>query len=96
MSHGDYIETPPDGFRVTAKTIACPVAAMEHGEKTLCAPISSEVNHTEHGISMLRNFLYQVCNAKGDWTMGDYCRDTIKAVREKVGSGKVLLASPAA
>lgn len=93
MSHGDYIETPPDGFRVTAKTIACPVAAMEHAEKRLYAlQYHPEVNHTEHGISMLRNFLYQVCNAKGDWTMGDYCRDTIKAVREKVGSGKVLLA----
>ena len=41
---------------------------------------------------MIRNFLYQVCRAKGDWTMEDYCRTAIAAIREKVGDGKVLLA----
>ena len=51
-----------------------------------------EVNHTEHGVDMIRNFLYEVCGAKGDWTMGDYKESSIKAIREKVGGGKVLLA----
>ena len=41
---------------------------------------------------MIRNFLYAVCHAKGDWTMGDYCRTAIASIREKVGDGKVLLA----
>ena len=41
---------------------------------------------------MIRNFLYQVCHAKGDWTMEDYCRTAIAAIREKAGDGKVLLA----
>ena len=41
---------------------------------------------------MIRNFLYEVCGAKGDWTMGDYKESSIKAIREKVGGGKVLLA----
>ena len=41
-----------------------------------------EVNHTEYGLDMLRNFLYEVCHAKGDWTMGDYCRTAIAAIRE--------------
>ena len=51
-----------------------------------------EVNHTENGLGMIRNFLYAVCHAKGDWTMGDYCRTAIASIREKVGDGKVLLA----
>ena len=52
-----------------------------------------EVNHTEHGVDMIRNFLYEVCRAAGDWTMGDYCKQAIHGrIREKVGDGKVLLA----
>ena len=51
-----------------------------------------EVNHTEYGVQMIRNFLYEVCGAKGDWTMGDYKERSIKEIREKVKDGKVLLA----
>ena len=51
-----------------------------------------EVNHTENGSLMLRNFLYEICRAKGDWTMEDYKNTSIQAIREKVGEGKVLLA----
>ena len=51
-----------------------------------------EVNHTGNGTGMIRNFLYEVCGAKGDWTMGDYKDTAIRAIREKVGGGKVLLA----
>ena len=52
-----------------------------------------EVNHTEHGTDMIRNFLYEVCKAKGDWTMGDFCKSTVQALKEQVGpDGRVLLA----
>ncbi len=51
-----------------------------------------EVNHTEHGQDMIRNFLYRVCGCTGTWNMGDYMRSSIAAIREKVGDGKVLLA----
>ena len=51
-----------------------------------------EVNHTEQGSLMLRNFLYRVCKASGDWTMADYRQTAIQTIREKVGSGKALLA----
>ena len=51
-----------------------------------------EVEHTENGSKMLRNFLYNVCGANGDWSMKDYCNTAITQVREKVGDGKVLLA----
>ena len=46
-----------------------------------------EVNHTEHGTDMIRNFLYEVCGAAGDWTMGDYKETANRQLREKVGDG---------
>ncbi|MDP4153925.1 MAG: glutamine-hydrolyzing GMP synthase, partial [Bacillota bacterium] len=51
-----------------------------------------EVMHTENGLTMLRNFLFEVCHCKGDWSMGDYANTAIQNIREKVGDGKVLLA----
>lgn len=93
MSHTDYIEQVPQGFKVTAHTDACPCGAMENAEKKLYAmQYHPEVLHTDNGIQMLHNFLYHVCECKGDWTMGDYKNTAIQSIREKVKDGKVLLA----
>lgn len=93
MSHTDYISDVADGFRVAAHTDNCPVAAMENTEKKLYGmQYHPEVMHTENGTAMLRNFLYEVCQCKGDWSMSNYAQTAIKQVREKVGDGKVLLA----
>ena len=93
MSHGDYMAKVPDGFALVGHTDMCPNAAIAdevHGFYGV--QYHPEVNHTENGLGMIRNFLYAVCHAKGDWTMGDYCRTAIASIREKVGDGKVLLA----
>ena len=93
MSHGDYMAKVPEGFALTAHSDACPnVAIADETRGFYGVQYHPEVNHTENGIAMIRNFLYEVCGAKGDWTMGDYCKTAIQQVREKVGSGKVLLA----
>ncbi len=93
MSHNDYIDKLPEGFRVAAATADCPVAAMENPQAKLYGmQFHPEVLHTENGEGMLRNFLYRVCGAKGDWTMGDYARNSIAGLKEKIGGGKVLLA----
>ena len=93
MSHGDYMAKVPEGFALTAHSDACPnVAIADDTRGFYGVQYHPEVNHTENGIAMIRNFLYEVCGAKGDWTMGDYCKTAIQQVREKVGSGKVLLA----
>ncbi len=93
MSHTDYISELPDGFRVTAKTEVCPVAAMENAEKKLYAvQFHPEVNHTENGSAMLKSFLFEICGCTGDWTMENYAQTSIARIREKVGDGKVLLA----
>ena len=93
MSHGDYMEKVPEGFTLVAHSDACPnVAICDESRGFYGVQYHPEVNHTEHGTDMIRNFLYEVCGAKGDWTMGDYKETAIRSIREKVGSGKVLLA----
>ena len=93
MSHGDYMEKVPEGFQLVAHSDACPnVAICDETRGFYGVQFHPEVNHTEHGTDMIRNFLYEVCGAKGEWTMGDYCKTAIAQIREKVGSGKVLLA----
>jgi GMP synthase (glutamine-hydrolysing) len=93
MSHGDYMEKVPEGFALTAHSAECPnVAIADEKRKFYGVQYHPEVNHTENGFRMIRNFLYEVCGAAGDWTMGDYCKTAIASIREKVGDGKVLLA----
>ncbi len=93
MSHGDYMAKVPEGFALVGHTEMCPNAAIADEVRGFYGvQYHPEVNHTENGIRMIRNFLYEVCHAKGDWSMGDYCKSAIAAVREKVGDGKVLLA----
>ena len=93
MSHGDYMERVPEGFALTAHTAACPNAAIaDEARGFYGVQFHPEVNHTEHGTDMIRNFLYSACRAAGSWSMGNYKDEAIANIRAKVGSGKVLLA----
>ena len=93
MSHGDYMEKVPEGFSLVAHSGACPnVAIADEARGFYGVQFHPEVNHTEHGTDMIRNFLYEVCRAAGDWTMEDYKRTAVEALREKIGDGRVLLA----
>ena len=93
MSHFDYISKVAPGFDICATTSDCPVAAAENPEKKLYAiQFHPEVLHTVEGTKMLSNFVYNVCHCAGDWKMDAFVENQIKAIREKVGDGKVLLA----
>lgn len=93
MSHFDYISKVAPGFDICATTSDCPVAAAENSEKKLYAiQFHPEVLHTVEGTKMLSNFVYNVCHCAGDWKMDAFVENQIKAIREKVGDGKVLLA----
>ncbi len=93
MSHTDYIETVPEGFKITASTPVCPVAAMENTEKDLYAfQFHPEVTHSEEGMKMLSAFVYGPCGCRGDWKMDSFVENAIAEIREKVGDGKVLCA----
>lgn len=93
MSHTDYIETAPSDFTITAHTPVCPVAAMENvAKKFYAVQFHPEVMHTREGIKMLQNFVIDICECSGDWKMDSFVESSIKAIREKVGDGKVLCA----
>lgn len=93
MSHVDYVETIPEGFKTIAHTDNCPHAAIENPEKKLYAmQYHPEVMHTDKGSEMLKNFLFNVCECHGDWTMANYAKRAIAEIKEQVGDGKVVLA----
>ena len=73
MSHTDYIEKSPEGFKIIGRTPVCPVAAMECEEKKLYAvQFHPEVMHSVEGTKMLSNFVYNICNCSGDWKMDSF------------------------
>ena len=93
MSHNDYIEQAAPGFKIIAHTPDCPVAAVENVEKKLYATqFHPEVLHTKEGKQMLANFVFNVCGCAGSWKIDSFVEESIKAIREKVGDGKVLCA----
>ena len=93
MSHFDYISKVAPGFDICAHTADCPVAAAENpSEKLYAIQFHPEVLHTNEGTKMLSNFVYNVCHCSGDWRMDSFVEHQIKAIREKVGNGRVLCA----
>ena len=93
MSHGDYMARVPAGFTLCAHSDACPtVGICDEARGFYGVQFHPEVNHTEQGTEMLRNFLYAICGATGDWTMADYRQTAIRSIRETVGTGRALLA----
>ena len=83
----------PDGFKITASTDVCPIAAMENADKKLYAvQFHPEVEHTQYGREILHNFLYNVCKVSGDWKMDEFVKNSIASLREKIGDKKVLCA----
>ena len=93
MSHTDYISEVPHGFKITAISDDCPVAAMEDITKNLFAmQFHPEVQHTNEGMLYLKNFLYNACGCTAEWKMSSFVTDTIAQLKEKIGDKKVLCA----
>lgn len=93
MSHTDRINEIPEGFEITASTSTCPVTVFENEDKKIYGiQYHPEVEHTEDGKEVLRNFIYDICGASGDWTMENFIDEQVKEIREKVGDKKVLCA----
>ena len=91
MSHGDAVERVPEGFTVIATSERCP-AAIRHTELPLYAlQFHPEVNHTEHGLRILENFL-SIAGVERDWSMDDFIETSVASIRRAVGDNKALIA----
>jgi len=90
MSHGDTCTAAPPGFRVTARTAATPVAAVENAERRLFGvQFHPEVVHTEHGTRVLARFL-ELAGCRPSWTMLNIVEDQVAAIREQAGGGRAI------
>lgn len=93
MSHTDYVGTLPEGFRTIAKTPSCPNAAIENADKKFYGiQFHAEVSNTVNGTKIIDNFVKKICGCSGSWRMDSFVKETVKALREKIGSGKALCA----
>jgi GMP synthase (glutamine-hydrolysing) len=93
MSHGDRVGDLPPGFHVTGRSANAPVVAFEDPQRGMYGiQFHPEVSHTVSGGEMLRNFLYGICGARGDWRMSSYLEEAVRTVRGRVREGKVICA----
>ncbi|NMO98064.1 glutamine-hydrolyzing GMP synthase [Paenibacillus lemnae] len=93
MSHGDHVVSLPSGFKLDAGTESAPIAAMSNADKQLYAvQFHPEVRHSLQGNEMIKNFLYEICQCEGSWSMETFIEDQIREIRETVGQQKVLCA----
>jgi len=93
MSHGDLVKAPPAGFKVDATNPSCPVAAMSDESRGLYGvQFHPEVQNTEYGNEILRNFIFDVCQCDGTWSMENFIDIEVAKIRESVGNRKVLCA----
>lgn len=93
MNHIDYVASLGDNYKVLARTKDCAIAAFgDESKKLYGVQFHIEVAQTVYGVKMLKNFLYKIANAKGDWTISGFVKNMIESLKEKIGDKKVLCA----
>ena len=93
MSHGDLVVEAPEGFTVDATSESCPISAMSNEDKKFYAvQFHPEVRHSVYGFEILKNFVFDVCGCKGDWSMENFIEIEMEKIRQKVGDKQVLCA----
>jgi GMP synthase (glutamine-hydrolysing) len=91
MSHGDQVQMVGGDFVPLATTETCPFAAVRHRSRQVYGlQFHPEVSHTPCGSRILRNFLYDVCGCHGLWQMGSFLTQTVDALRQRIGSDRVI------
>ncbi len=91
MSHGDHVTALPEGFRQTATTGDVVTAIENDARKIYAVQFHPEVSHTPLGKEVLRNFLFNICECKGDWTSKQFIAEEIEKICATVGgSGRVV------
>lgn len=93
MSHGDMVTKLPAGFEKVGTSLLCPIAAMQNVKRHLYGvQFHPEVQHSEYGFQLLRNFVFDICGCEDTWNMENFIEIEIEKIRKKVGNKKVLCA----
>lgn len=93
MSHGDYLSEVPAGFTVTAQSDHSPICAISDRERKIYGvQFHPEVVHTPEGNKIIRNFLFNICKCKGNWTPQNFIQSKISEIKKLVGSSRVICA----
>ncbi len=91
MSHGDRVDAVAQGFIPLARTDSCPTAAVRHRDLPVFGlQFHPEVTHTPAGATILGTFLRDICGCSGAWRLEDFAASTIAALRERIGTGRVI------
>jgi len=91
MSHGDRIEEMPPGFKSLAHTENSPVAIMGC-DNIFGLQWHPEVAHSQHGLTILKNFVFKICHCQGNWTIGNFVNESLARIKEQVGQQRVISA----
>jgi len=92
MSHGDTIKSDPEVFEIIASTKDVEVAGYHiRNSRIYGIQFHPEVYHTTEGMTLLKNFVYDICGCKPTWTPASFIEMTVKEIRETVGNEDVIL-----
>ena len=91
-SHGDHVRELPVGFCATGHTDSAIASLEDPKRKIYAVQFHVEVNHTEKGTELLRNFLFSVCKAEPKWSGSAFIEETVAAIAAKVGTKRVICA----
>lgn len=93
MSHGDYLTEPPEGFDIIANSDHSPICSISNEKRKIYGvQFHPEVVHSDEGTKILNNFLFKICNCKGDWTPQNFIEEKINLIKQQVGDSKVICA----
>lgn len=91
-SHGDHLCELPEGFTPSARTENSPYAVIEDKRRKFYGlQFHPEVAHTPQGIELIENFLFRICGASSDWTMGSFIEETCADIRKRVGPKEKII-----
>ncbi|OGF26494.1 hypothetical protein A2477_03415 [Candidatus Falkowbacteria bacterium RIFOXYC2_FULL_47_12] len=92
MSHGDSVSKLPEGFKKIGETNDCPITAMaDETHRFYGLQFHPEVDHTEAGVTILKNFVLDICNAEQNWHIEDIVAELEASIRKQVGNKKVFI-----
>jgi GMP synthase (glutamine-hydrolysing) len=89
-SHGDNVHALPEGFHATGRTASAVAAMEDHKRRIYTVQFHPEVNHTDNGTQILRNFLFRVCKAEPKWSGAAFIEEAVEAIRRKVGEHRAI------